>query len=866
MSNLKKFLSKENKQTENFEQKTIPTDKISDKQEIIFIKKIERYLPLILIILTFVIFIKSLNCDFLNWDDDRYVTGNPHLQLTFENIKYFFTHYYFVMYIPLTMFSYMIDYAISGLQSPWLFHLHNLILHLANTLLVFYVVKKIFSKYENSTLLAFFTALLFAIHPMHVESVVWIAERKDVLYAFYFFLALIFYLKFIENRKKTFLIFSFISYIFSLLAKTQAVVLPLIMMLIDYLNRDFLTDKEKLKSFLKFDKKQWKIFAEKIPFLLLSVIFAVVAIKAYASGTNVDTKFGQHRIALQTGYNFIETIVLVSYSLLMYVVKLIIPFKQAGIHPYPFEHGQMPTLYFTYTLFSILYFATLIWAWLKKRKILFFSLGFFIASIFIVLKIKNFIISEHYEYIPATGIFIGISFFVLDKILNNKRLKPIILTISLIWLIFISITTIRRISVYENSLTFWQDIKKKYPKVIVAYYNNANYLQALGDKSETHTAQNFYKQAIEDYLKTLELDSTYVGAYTNAGITYAKLGKYNDAVKMFNKAIKLDTTQAMIYSNRGNVLALLGKWQQAISDYNKAINLKPDYVDALYNRGIAYLNTGKYDESIKDFTKTIELNSQKIEAYKQRGLAYYYNNMQQQSIDDLKKYLNYQTDDEAKYYLALAYEKNGQNKEAKKLFKTLNNKDFIEQLFQKISYLETLGDRSQKNYYYELAKEELQNILKINKSNSQAYMRLAVIEAKENNISKAFDLFNKAITLDSNNQEAYANRGYAYLLTKQYSKAMRDFNKALELNPNDATTYFNMAVLYEQTNNLSKAINYYTKVTELEKNNYLGYFRRALLYLKQNKSDEACNDFNTAYKLGYTEAKNYIDRYCKNGE
>jgi tetratricopeptide (TPR) repeat protein len=840
-------------------------------QDLIFFDKMKKFLPWIIIILTIILFANSINNDFLNWDDDRYITGNQHITLSWENIKYFFTNFYFVMYVPFTMLSYMIDYAIAGLSHPWVYHLHNLILHTANSILVYFFILQLFSKNQQKYFIAFASALLFAIHPLHVESVAWIAERKDVLYTLYFLLSLIAYLFYIKNKNKKFYFASLTLFIFSLLAKTQAVVLPLTLLLIDYIQRNFLSDKQKLLDFIKFkDKTQINIFLEKIPFFILSIIFAYIAIKA--SGTNepfAERITNDTKIAVETGYGLIESLVLVSYSLFLYIAELFIPFKQTVIHPYPFDAGEMPYIYYLYTLFSASFFISIFWAWFKKTKILFFSLTFFIANIFIVLRIKNFIISEHYEYIPSIGIFILFAFFTKDIILKHNKLKKLIYSFTLIYIIFLSWHTFNRNSVFKNSLTFWNDITKKNNNVVVGYYNRANYLQRLGDETINNDKQkaiDYYNQAITDYTKAIELNPSNIGAFSNRGITKAKLENYYEAIDDFNKVIEIDSTYGNVYSNRGNAFAFTGQWKKAIDDYDKAIKLKPNFVDAIFNRGMAFANLNKNQEAIKDFSKVIELAPERNEVYKQRGIAYYYTNQFANAINDLNFYLKlYPTDYTALYYRGLSFEKNNQQDKANNDFETLKKyPQIIDNILKTITRLEIIGDQTGQISYYQQAIDLTNDILKIDNNNSKAYSRMGVIYGKLGDIRKAFNLLNKAIILDSSNYQAFADRGYAYFITDNYNKALADYNKAIELNPNDFVTYYNRALLYEKINETELAINDYSLSIKAKPQYAAAYFRRGLLFFKTGQKQNACNDWQTATNLNFQQAKQYLLKYCQN--
>lgn len=837
-----------------------------------FWNKYSKFLPWIIVLVTFIVFFNAIDNGFINWDDDRYITGNKFLGLTWANIKFYFTDFYFVMYIPFAMLSYMFDFSLVGIEQPWVFHLHNVVLHLVTTALVFFFTKKLFEKKGNQKFIyAFVVALLFGIHPLHVESVSWIAERKDVLYSMYFIASLLSYLYFIKTKKKGFFALASIFYLFSLLSKTQAVVLPLIMIAIDYYNRNFLDTKENLKGFITFkDKDQWKIFFEKIPFFVLSIIFGIIAIKA--SGTNepfAESFNTNTNIAIDTGYSIIEKMMLISYSLFLYIAELIVPFKQSAIHPYPFESGEMPSLFSLFSLFSVGFVAAFIWAWIKQKKEIVFGMLFFILNIFIVLHIKNFIISEHYLYLPAIGISVVLIYISLAILLKNKKITTTILILSLIYFSFLSYKTIERNSVFENSLTFWTDVTDKYPQVVVGYYNRGNYLQEQGDFAFTENqgeAMDLYNQAIVDYDKTIELNSSDIGAHSNRGITLAKIGKYQEAIADFNIVIKIDSTYGNVYSNRGNAFGLIGKWNQAVSDYNKALQINPNFVDALFNRGIALSNINRYEESIADFNRVLQLDPNRVDSYMHRGLSYYFSDKIDSAIIDFNIYLKLYPDRyNLLYYRALSYEKTNQQDLAKADFKNLKNNypQIIDDIISTGTNLENQADVSRNSVLYQKALDLFNNILKIDPNSSIAYSRIGVLKGKMGDINSAFKYLNKAIELDRNNAQAFADRGYAYSIMGDFTKAMADYEIALNLNPSDYITYFNRAVLFENKGSSKKSLLDFNKSLEIKADYGMAYYRRGILNYKLNNKNDACSDWQKAVDLGISEASNYLLTYCQ---
>ena len=218
----------------------------------------------IVVIATFIIYFRALRYDLLfYWDDNLYISDNGHLkELHWANIKLFFTSFYAWNYQPLTMLTYAVEYNAGGGKS-WLFHFDNILVHVLNTCLVFVLIRKIS---PGNNLAALVTAAFFAVHPMHVESVAWVAERKDVLWSFFFLLSLIMYAGYLKSRRFRHLVFTAVFFLLSCLCKPAAVILPLLMFLFDYYEGR------------KFSRM---MVLEKIPFFIISLIFGFIAIRAH---------------------------------------------------------------------------------------------------------------------------------------------------------------------------------------------------------------------------------------------------------------------------------------------------------------------------------------------------------------------------------------------------------------------------------------------------------------------------------------------------------------------------------------------------------------------------------------------------------
>lgn len=595
----------------------------------------------IIVLLTFICYTPALKHDFLrNWDDHEYVINNPDIkELSAQNIKTIFSKFYIGNYQPLTMLSYAIDYALFDL-SPKAYHTTNLILHLLSTILVFFFILLLTEKKE----VAIATASFFALHPCHVESVAWIAERKDVLYGFFFIASLLYYMKFLNTKHNIkYYYFCLVLFILSCLSKSAAVVLPIILVLIDY----YKTGAFNIKSQLN-----------KIPFFAISLLFGITALISQESAG--ATNMAPH-------YPIFERIFLISWSVVFYIIKSILPMDLSAMYYYPKSTSALPFYYYLSPFILI----AITWAILKtktfKKELVFASL-FFLSTIILIVQIVPLgrtITADRYTYIPyiAIGFLLG-QFYIYTKeniIRISDSLKKATYYSFFIFIIICSVITWNRSKLWKDSITLFSDVIEKYPEQSHPYlvkaaalmdlqdFKNAlnnftlgierdsTYAEAWNNRGNAYFNIKDYESAIKDYTTAIELDKKYQLPYNNRGSCKRNKGDYVGAVSDFSKAIELDTAFFVAYHNRGLTKYYMKDYSGALEDYNKTIQIKPDYPDAYSNRGVAKYYLKDYKGAIPDYDKAIALNPAYGEAYSNRAAVKFFMNDRKGSCDDWHK-------------------------------------------------------------------------------------------------------------------------------------------------------------------------------------------------------------------------------------
>ena len=473
--------------------------------------------------------------DFVGWDDNAYVYENQ--DVLKQNWGRLLRAIYEANYHPLTMLTLGINAMIS--KKAIIFILTNVFIHVLNSILVFIFIKKLTKGKLN---LAFFTALIFAIHPMHVESVAWVSERKDVLYAFFFLLSSVYYIKYIDEQSKKYLSISLFMFLLSCLSKGMAVVLPFVLILIDY----WYFGEIKIKNFIS----KWHYF-------VIALLFGLIALDAQSGGN-----FGGMFIRISEGsainqfWGFSDKLLFAGYGFFMYIVKFFVPFSLHHFYAYPYTNEVKSVVFYVLPVFSLLTLALGVFSY-KKNKTLFFGIGFYFVTLILVLQILavgNATMAERYSYLP----YIGLIFTVLNLIDNKFDIKKLSFHLSIVSIVFIFLSSFQ-VKTWKNTTSLLENS--------IPYHPDDSYLASS--------------------LATL----------------YAKSGKTDEAIKICAGPISRGATNYKFYEITGNSLFIKNDFQSAIKFYKDGLAFAKDSLskNILHrNIGVAYQRIDQ-NEALKNF-------------------------------------------------------------------------------------------------------------------------------------------------------------------------------------------------------------------------------------------------------------------------
>jgi tetratricopeptide (TPR) repeat protein len=570
--------------------------------------------------------------DFIRlYDDGKYVTDNQAIKggLNLESIRWAVSTPHYFMWHPLTSLSYVLEYQLFGLNPFW-YHLTNLLLHTASVILLFWVLKRMTGALWPSA----FVAAVFAFHPLQVESVAWIAERKSVLSGFFWLLTIAAYVRYVQLTSVGRYIIVLIVFCLSAMTKPTVVTLPFALLLLDYwpLRRFGWLYKRSEKDFYEqiavAQSSVHRLIIEKIPLFIISILLSVITYLSQQSG-NVINSEERFPLDIRIANAFV--------SYIRYIGKLIYPTGLAVFYPHPgrnLPNWQPAISFLLLVIISIL----VVWQ-IRRRPYLavgwFWYLGILVPVIGLV-QAGGQAMADRYTYIPLIGIYMMIA-WIGGEVLERWRSLRIYAAL-LAGLIFCALLVATRTQVgyWQNDETLFSHAVKVTKNNHLAHYNLAKSFESKGqyDKAienykqvvqitpsdyETYNnmgaaflTQGQFDQAVVSYSQSLKIKPDYAIAIYNLGLAKLKQGKYAEAVAQFTRALVITPNSPEAYNELGNAYTGLGKYDLAIKNYEKAIKLKPDYITAIYNAGMATLKQNKYDKTIEYFRKALEQNPDSV--------------------------------------------------------------------------------------------------------------------------------------------------------------------------------------------------------------------------------------------------------------
>jgi len=540
-----------------------------------------------LVVSTLSVYWQVAHHDFINLDDTSYVTENQHVQsgVTKKGLIWALTESHAANWHPLTWVSHMLDCQLFGVKAGQ-HHLINLLFHMANSLLLFGVIRKMTGALWQSA----FVAALFALHPLHVESVAWVAERKDVLSTFFWILCMWAYVDYTKRPRigRYFLVAIFLT--LGLLAKPMVVTLPFVLLLMDYwpLGRlKFSQGNNKTKS-ISNKSMLFQMVWEKVPLFVLSAASSILTFVVEKQGGGVAPSD-------QFPLNISTSNALVSY--VSYIGKMLWPNNLSVFYPYP---EIIPLWKSAGAGLLLLSLSILFIRAVRARPYLIVGWLWYLGSLIPVIgliQVGNQAMADRYTYIPLIGLFIMVAWGIPD-LFERWRYRQIVLWMSA-GLLFSALTVCTWLQVrhWKDSISLFRHALNVTADNYLAHNNLGT---ALIDDGR-HT------EAVQHYSEALRIKPKYPLAHYNLGNTKAEQGKHEEAIEHYTEAVRLAPGYAKAHNNLANMLLYQRRPDKAIAHYLKALEIKPDYANAHSNLGIALAQKGNIDGAERHFREALRI-------------------------------------------------------------------------------------------------------------------------------------------------------------------------------------------------------------------------------------------------------------------
>ena len=531
-----------------------------------------RFIALLLALVTLVIYLPVLRDGFVNYDDEDYVISNSVVKngLTLAGVKWAFTTFHSANWHPVTWLSHMTDCELFGLN-PAAHHFVNALIHSVNAALLFILLLRLTSLIWPSLIVA----ALFAWHPLHVESVAWISERKDVLSTFFALLTLLSYAKYVRENRRPGFWFALLFFALGLMSKPMLVTLPFVLLLLDFW---------PLQRFNHSTSQ--RLLIEKIPFFALTAISCIV------------TFFAQRAEAVRTLKEISLTLRLenAAASAAAYLAQIFWPSKLAVFYPMPDK--ITPTAIFISAMILILISAL---AWLARKKIPCLITGWlwFLGTLVPVIglvKVGDAAHADRYTYFPAIGIFLAVVFGIWN-LLKQLHAQKVFTAASLLALVACMILT-------EYQLQFWRDSETLFRRAIAVTQNNATAHVNLGSALQ---AGGKSSEAIAEYREALRLDPKQFEADSNLGKLLFEQNNFADALPYCELAVRLKPDRATLRNNLGLTLAALGRYDEALAQFAEAARLDGTYAVPRFQTGRTLLKLGRDVEALPQLFAALQI-------------------------------------------------------------------------------------------------------------------------------------------------------------------------------------------------------------------------------------------------------------------
>ena len=763
----------------------------------------------------------ALSAKALSFDDNRYFQENFLVRSpSLESAWRFLTEVLNPStvggyYQPLTMISLMLDYAIGGqTDNIMTFHRTSLLFHVLNTALIIVLLYQLF----GSEWIAAGVGLLFGVHPLTVETIPWIGERKTLLAAFFAFWSLILYVRFARSGNSKARIGSIVMYALALMSKPTSTPLPVLMLLMDYWPLRRLTRQTII---------------EKWPFFVIGGISAVVT---YISQSLTAS------VILPESYGIMRVPLVICHNIIFYLFKMVWPVNQSSHYAFPDPLGFSTPMVRIGIIGTLILIPLLIISLRWTRAALVGWLIFFVMVFptMQMLQFSDVIASDKFVYLPSIGILMALAAFLswicrVDDVRRHMARYAVMAIVVITLAGAESFATRQYLADWKDTTSLFEHMTKVTPNA-VSPYNNMG--AALGEANDLEGAARCFE-------KVLTIKPNNIDAHINLGKIYADQCKYDEAMLHYNKVLQIDPGEVSAYVHIGVMLTKQGRIDEAISHYRKAIERKMRYPAPLHvGLGTLFLQQGKLEEAIYEFNYALKLKPDAT-TYNNLGVALSLKGRISEAMECHKKAIGLDPKNAEAHY-NLANTLLAQNK-FRQAISEYEEAVYLNPKYTK-AHINLAVALMQENRFDE-AIEHAAEAVDIEPNNVNAQYNLAAALSQRGRLDEAIDHFNKAVKIEPNNADTLYNLAIVLGQSGRFDEAIDRFAEVVKIDPNNINAHYGLAQALVYKGRFDKSADEYRQVLRLQPQDADTYCLLGNVFARQGKTEQAAAEYRQALKI-----------------
>ncbi|MBW1744400.1 MAG: tetratricopeptide repeat protein, partial [Deltaproteobacteria bacterium] len=770
------------------------------------------------------------NHEFINYDDDDYVTHNSHVRSgwTWQGLSWALRSKLHGHWHPVTWLSHMTDCQFFGVN-PGPHHLSSVFIHILNTLLLFLI--------------------LFAIHPAHVESVAWVADRKDILSTLFWMLAMWAYLRYVDRPRFRRYLLVVVAFVLGLMAKPMVVTLPLVLLVMDYWplgrlkfwpskgnrrpnNQESLNPGEQRVS-------ARRLVGEKLLLLVFAGVFILVTMSARQRtfGTeNIERQYEGGRLpAVLELVPERQQIARPIGNYITYIHKMLWPHDLATPYPKPgnLEFWQIGGALLLLVCISLL----VVW---RGRRYPYLPAGWLwylvtFLPVIGVVKMGPQMMADRYTYLPYIGLFIIIAWGAPD-LLGGWRYRRLLLGIAGgLVLLCLTVCTWLQVGHWKSSKTLFQhgvnvtngnwlahnnlgSVLEKEGRLEEAAHHYSEALRAWPELEEilvnigiVRMKQGKIDEAFEHFSRAIRGKPKFVEAHINMGTALATQGRIDEALESYSEALRLSPDSLAAHKNLGMLLAKQGKVDEAMAHYSEMLRIRPGYAEAHFHIGVALAGQSRVDEAMKHFSEALRIEPDYAEAHNNLGVILEGQGQFDKAMSHYSEALRIDSDNAGAHFnLSVALDRQGQVKEAIR---------------------------------------HLSEVVRIQPESARAHKKLGIALSKQGQIKEAVGHFSEALRIRPDDAEAHNKLGIALVRQGRGNEAISHFSEAIEIRPGYAGAHNNLGAALAKQGRFNQAISHYSEALKIKPDDPAVHENLGDALAKQGRIEEATMHFDEAIKI-----------------